>query len=200
MKKSVIAVAGLALAAGTASANVYTFDLTGVVNPGTGLSLPFMIADAGQEVVSIDYVIGYTAGDAVNNASWTAEMRLQVTAPGGTRDDVFDGIGGADGDADGSFVMGGPSDAFDATPGGDIMFNWATTNTGFDAAAGNSTLLSGMVATGAWELFIIDTFDDTGDDGIFSDSSIIVTTRAIPAPASMALLGLGGLVAGRRRR
>ena len=65
--------------------------------------------------------------------------------------------------------------------------------------ASDGTLLSlfnGEDANGTWSLFV---YDDTGaDTGDFQGWTLDIVT--IPAPASAALLGLGGLAAARRRR
>lgn len=183
MKKSIIAVAGLALAASAANADV-TIDLTGIqFDAATGFG--FTVPGDGLNVVGMDWDINYTAGDAVGNASWLSELRIVVTAPGGTADND----GTADGDADGSVVLGGD--------GGDVIFGWGDTS-GSDSASGSNGMLAGWNTTGNVEIWIFDTFDDSGDDGLFGRSSI--TLRTVPAPASLALLGLGGVFAGRRRR
>ncbi len=43
-------------------------------------------------------------------------------------------------------------------------------------------------------------FDADTDDDIAAGATLIGTWNVVPAPGSMALLGLGGIVAGRRRR
>lgn len=46
---------------------------------------------------------------------------------------------------------------------------------------------------------VYETFDDTGIDAVVSGGTLTIT-YVIPTPGAMALLGLGGLVATRRRR
>ncbi|HED54817.1 MAG TPA: PEP-CTERM sorting domain-containing protein [Phycisphaerales bacterium] len=53
-----------------------------------------------------------------------------------------------------------------------------------------------MDAAGNWSIFITD--NAGGDTGTVETISLEFT--AVPAPASLALLGLGGLAATRRRR
>jgi MYXO-CTERM domain-containing protein len=52
--------------------------------------------------------------------------------------------------------------------------------------------------------FILEIFTDDGADGVFDQFTSVAhgsaTVTVTPAPSAMALLGLGGLVAGRRRR
>jgi hypothetical protein len=58
-----------------------------------------------------------------------------------------------------------------------------------------------VLADGVLRIEFNETFDDAGDeiDANYLANSFI-TIRAIPAPGALALLGLGGLVAARRRR
>jgi hypothetical protein len=87
-----------------------------------------------------------------------------------------------------------------------VTGQWAEIRVDFDLDANtiseyyNGTLLaSGVWATGTspiLELGAVDLFANTGSVVYYDDMSLV----QIPAPASFALLGLGGLIAGRRRR
>ena len=58
--------------------------------------------------------------------------------------------------------------------------------------------------TGSAGDFFMEIFEDNGADGVFTQLSQVTQGTArvnvVPAPSAMAMLGLGGLVAGRRRR
>ena len=68
-------------------------------------------------------------------------------------------------------------------------------------SSGSTNLLNGQSGDGDWTLSISETFDDGGpaNDGFFGSGSFF-RVNFVPAPSSMALLGLGGLAAARRRR
>ena len=63
-----------------------------------------------------------------------------------------------------------------------------------------STAISLDSADGFVLLTLFDTFDDAGIDFVVDLGSVTVDYLKVPAPGAAALLGLGGLVATRRRR
>ena len=103
-------------------------------------------------------------------ASWTSEAQIAID----TNDDMSI-------DADVSAADFGATDG----PG---MFAYA------GSIAANSASSDGQVF-----LTLYDSFDDSGIDHIYGAGSFVTVTY-IPAPGAAALLGLGGLVATRRRR
>jgi len=70
-------------------------------------------------------------------------------------------------------------------------------------AADTSGVIDWSTAAGAGD-FILEVFTDDGAAGIFEQLTAVshgsASVNVVPAPSAMALLGLGGLVAGRRRR
>ena len=69
--------------------------------------------------------------------------------------------------------------------------------------AANSSGVVDWTTTSAGD-FVMEIFEDNGADGVFTQLTAVAAGSAsvnvVPAPSAMALLGLGGLVAGRRRR
>lgn len=127
--------------------------------------------------------------------SWASDIELILTSPGG---DIFtitddNGSGVLLGDG-GSLLAGvGVYDFVSAAGNGswaDFSFEPAPPGT-YDA----DSWVDGPFDAGTWSLFLAD--DADGDDGAVGSIRVDYT---IPAPASVALLGLGGLVAARRRR
>jgi len=76
--------------------------------------------------------------------------------------------------------------------GGSQAFTGSATWSGLDAGE-YAAMLAGNISGDIY--FNADTDNDIADGAVF-----IGTWNVIPAPGSMALLGLGGIVAGRRRR
>ncbi len=71
------------------------------------------------------------------------------------------------------------------------------------AAADSSGTVDWSTGGGVGD-FILEIFTDDGGSGSFTQLTSVdfggASVRVVPAPSAMALLGLGGLVAGRRRR
>ena len=81
----------------------------------------------------------------------------------------------------------------------DLLFGWG--NSGGIFSFQGSVDLSGALAdaSGDWEVTLIDQFDDFGPDHVYLSGSTVTITQ-VPAPAGLAILGLGGLAAARRKR
>ncbi|MCW5768970.1 MAG: hypothetical protein KIT19_09820 [Phycisphaeraceae bacterium] len=176
MKKTlaVLAASGMALAA---SADVLVVDITGWrtfagygnVN-NSSITIPL---PAGSTIDSASYEINF---DAING-SWRSELVLSLN----------DGLVGAFFDhapstlgSGGNFVGSGN---FGSLPGA-----WA---------GGPFVLTTGSLFVTAFE-----TFDDGGasvQDARINSGRIVINYTPIPAPGSLALLGLAGLAARRRR-
>jgi len=128
--------------------------------------------------------------------SWASDIELILTTPGGMQfiatDDngtgVLLGDGGSSLDGTGRYTFL-PADG---------RGNWSDFGFGEPAPEGEydaDQWLDGPFDGGTWNLFLND--DAGGDDGAVGS---IVVGFTVPAPASLALLGLGGLAATRRRR
>jgi hypothetical protein len=170
-------IAGVAVAASAANAQfimTHTFDISGlVVDGGFGANFPGFTHDFGSAgtVIGVDIDVSYETNPG--NISWISEANFAVDT---TDDASLDGdIAAAD--------FGGAIDA----PGAFA----------FTAGIGANSLSSdGLVF-----LTVYDSFNDAGFDFTVLQGSVTVTFDAVvPAPASAGLLGLGGLVAARRRR
>jgi hypothetical protein len=95
-----------------------------------------------------------------------------------------------------TFANGG-GNIWTAAVGGAIPpGTYAATGAGSSTPLNMNAAFAGLPSTGTWSLFISDAV--TPDLGFVASASVRITT--IPTPATAALLGLGGLVAARRRR
>ena len=113
--------------------------------------------------------------------SWGGELNIVLTHIASGYSINFDGTDGNLGD----------------TMASDVLFGWGESS-GFFASAGSVLVTNGPAETlGEWRVEIFEDFDDFGVDGFLNGS---ITINKIPAPSALALLGMGGLVAGRRRR
>lgn len=179
MKTTLIAVAGLAAAA---TAQSTTIDLSGIVVDATSpTSFSVNVASAGA-LASLDFDITVDAGGPGGNASWGSEVFMSLTH-----------------DASG-YTFTADGNDIDLTDDGpnDLLFGWGNSG-GVFSFAGNAAAGPLADASGSWTITLIDQFDDFGaDHGYLSGST--VTINQIPAPAGLAILGLGGLAAARRRR
>jgi hypothetical protein len=176
MKKTlaVLAASGMALAA---SADTLVLDITGWATfAGYGHpnnSSSNIALPVGTTIDSASYVVDFTA----EGFSWRSEFVLSLNdGPVGA---FFDHAPGFGIDTSGNFVGSGN---FGSPPGG-----WA----------GGPFVLT----TGDLFITVYETFDDGGTstrDAIVNSGRIVVN-YTIPAPGSLALLGLAGLAARRRR-
>ncbi|GAB5497389.1 MAG: hypothetical protein Phyf2KO_24690 [Phycisphaerales bacterium] len=200
--------------AGTASADVISetnpaviewgTQGTGVVTDGPAILFPSNINVAGANGPISD--VNITLNDGVH--TWADDMEIVLVSPSGTAVMVMADAGGND-----NFAGSVTFDDQAAGPIGDTgqganddldfsgKFQTSVYGTTFSttAPATSGTLLSlfnGEDANGTWSLYV---YDDAGaDTGSFQGWTLDIVT--VPAPASAALLGLGGLAAARRRR
>lgn len=177
MKIAIATVAGLAAAA---SAQSMTVDLSGQGADGFAPTVLNVNNSNSGAITSIDYDFEVEAF----LPSWGAEINLTLTH-------VASGWSfTADGD-DADFSDDGPAD---------FLFGFGNTSGVFSFSG--SVNVSGLAdVNGAWTVTLADDFDDLSvdpDHQYLSGST--VTVNSVPAPAGLALLGLGGLAATRRRR
>ncbi|MGD1916224.1 MAG: hypothetical protein ACFCBV_08575 [Phycisphaerales bacterium] len=180
---AVLAIAGAAVA----QTETFVLDVEDVGND------PIVLLDSTFDLPAIQS-IDMVSIDIAH--SWAADIELILTSPGG---DIFtitddNGSGVLLGDG-GSLLAGvGVYDFVSAAGNG----SWADFGFGDSAPAGTydaDSWTDGPFAAGTWSIFLAD--DAGGDDGAVGSIRVDYT---IPAPASAALLGLGGLAAARRRR
>lgn len=178
MKKmlALVAVAGLAAAASAQDILTVAGPVTAAAPAGTTISFNFANVGSIANVTSINFM----ATISTNPGAWTSDSFFVLTSPSA----VSAGFGGDSGlSAQANpWTLGvgtGP-----VTGGGpvDVNLTFDVTAIGFGGSNGSWTLDLGH----GWS---------SGDT---TWSNVKVTL--IPAPSALALLGLGGLVAGRRRR
>ncbi|MEZ6242548.1 MAG: PEP-CTERM sorting domain-containing protein [Phycisphaerales bacterium] len=96
-----------------------------------------------------------------------------------------------------SFSFDGSENNFADLGPDDVSFGWGNTAGPF-AAAGAAAVIGGPSDTfGDWRVTVTEEFDDSGIDAIINGR---ITINKVPAPGSLALVGMGGLAALRRRR
>lgn len=209
---------GIVMAAGvaaTASADVISetnpaiidwgFIGTSQVTQGAAQLYPSGIMVAGASGPITDVNITLHEG----NHTWVADLEITLVSPAGTAVRVLDLTGVQNADTiDGDITFDDqaaelfPDDDTDGTISGTFQVsdfenedfdpvNAAASSFGLDMSAFN-----GEDANGMWSLYIND--ENAADTGTFDGWTLDIVT--VPAPASAALLGLGGLAAARRRR
>lgn len=178
MKKSMIAALALAGTAAFATAqSTYTFVLDGMgVEGGLFDNMPTLTHNFGGAgfVSQIDFDVNYEAF----SPSWQSEVAISFDTDGG---------------APGAIGSGDFYDLFMADYG-------APAAPGVFSASGsigvNLVSSDGLVWLTLWDSFNDGAVDP---DAMFGAGSTVTVTY-IPAPGALALLGLGGLAAARRRR
>ncbi len=197
----VIAIAAIAAAAGLATASpIMSTTLTEYTVDNAGTPTASMVIDisginswdsqgslnnhimsiligTGAEVTGIAWDVFLSAGPANGGASWASEAVM-----------------GIEGQI--NLSVGAGTDA----PTTNMNFNSGGVVDITDAGLPNIT----VGADGILDIEFFESFDDEADaiDNVFEAGSTItlVGTNFVPTPGSLAVLGLGGLVAGRRRR
>ncbi len=173
---SVVAVAAFA---GLASAQTDIVFNNLNVDAAQPITFTIVQTDSGP-LEGFSWDLTYNAGVNGANASWGAELNIVLTHLGSGFSINFDG---------------GEPNLGDTIPS-DVLFGWGESSGIF--ASNDSVAWSGPAETaGVWEVFIFEDFDDFGVDGILNGT---MTINKVPAPGSLALLGMGGLAAMRRRR
>jgi len=146
-------------------------DLSGAESEGE-------FGDASNTVLTVDVDagdrtvagFGWLLSFEAFSPSWGAEARIDITSPAGT---VF-------------------------TFSGDDA-GWAT-SPGVFVDGDDTDIFNGELASGEWEFRFYEDFDDasTDPDGIYRNATFLI--KSVPAPGALALLGVAGLAARRRRR
>lgn len=207
---TIAAIAAAALTAG-ASAQIATFtfsDLNGAFDSTTREFTANASADTSGDVTRLVSPAGsaqYQAGFAgMSSADVSLSLTLSnITAASADAVGSFtitdDNGDTLTGDMNGQFTPFGFSITYDGLLS-NVMFNDVTSDGSFDGPSSGafSNAFNGAPFDGA----IVQLFFDFGGffANDFSDTPILVDGLVVPAPASLALVGLGGLAATRRRR
>ncbi len=202
----------LSIGAATASADVISetnsasldWGLSGSGNPitvGPTTLYPSEINVAGATGAIVDVNVSLNGGQIDD----TEDLNIVVVSPAGTVVGLITGAGGADpvtGDITFDDAAAGmiPDNNF---PGGSGTYQ-PSVHGGVSGVVTNPladgsvlSLFNGEDANGTWSLYVYDAF--MGGTGAFSGGwTLDIVT--VPAPASAALLTVGGLAAARRRR
>ncbi len=177
--KTTMSVVALAATAGLATAQTDIVFNNLSVDAANPITFTILQTDAGP-LEGFSWDLEYNAGVNGANASWGAELNIVLTHLSSGFSINFDG---------------GEPNLGDTIPS-DVLFGWGESSGIF--TSNDSIAWSGPADTqGVWEVFIFEDFDDFGVDGILNGT---LTINKVPAPASLALLGMGGLAALRRRR
>lgn len=201
-------VAGLAIASAAMAQGFQTYG--GPVSPAVpipdnnqaGASVSLDVASNGFDIVGDIYV------EIIVRHTWQGDLRITLTSPGGTTVVLTDRPGvpqstfGFSADNFGDPATGTPM-IFDRAPFATQTYDaphiaspGITNVTGAWLAEGDMATFIGENKVGVWTLRAVDSASgDTGSIEYFA-----LTIGKIPAPGAAALLGLGGLVAARRRR
>jgi hypothetical protein len=174
MKKFVAAaVVGFGLSAAAASAGVvtHTFDISGLASDlAFGGAFPTLTHDFGVPGTVVG--VAWDVNYESFSPSWISEAQIAIDS----NDDLS-----LDGDID-------PS----AYGAGDVPGLFAYSG----SIPANTVSSDGLVFLTLWESFT----DGVTPDALYGSNSTVTVSFLVPAPGAAALLGLGGLVAIRRRR
>lgn len=205
MKVVLVAASLAAAVASVASANFYS-GLGGAIpdNSPAGAAFTINVGDAGQ--------VGTFNGITLTGLThtWAGDLVISLVLPDATTVSIANRIGktssvsgfGESSNFGGNYTfndtgadiwaagLGGGSDFI--IPSGAYRATGALVSTPIDLNA----LIAGKDITGDWKLIIVDAAG--GDIGALVEWSLDFSV--VPAPGAMALLGLAGVVGGRRRR
>jgi subtilisin-like proprotein convertase family protein len=193
---AILVVAGLAAAA---NAGVYT---------GAGLTIPDNAAAGASSVIAVAGDTDFPITSVVVSLqgfthTWIGDVSATLTSPNGTVHTLFarpNRVGntgfGSSSDMNGIYTFADTGADFWAAaainpvaPG-----TYHTSSEGSSAFTSLDAAFAGQNGNGNWTLTMND--QAAGDTGSITGWEL----RIVPAPSALALLGLGGLVAGRRNR
>ena len=211
MKKSIVGIVGAAGLAIAGSASAQTFNGTGFAIPDNNVA--GITSTTGATVGALPTIDTVTVSMTFSPVhTWGGDITAILSYSGGGSVTFINRIGsttalgvGDSSDLAGPYVFqdGGASiwtaaaaaGAAVAIPAGTYEPHTRSATFAYEASSFNS-VFGGLSSSGEWTLFVSD--GAGGDTGGVSAWSVTITT--VPTPGAMALLGLGGLVATRRRR
>jgi len=203
MKSSIalVAIAGFAAAATAQTGSLSIVASASTVDSTTSTSLTLAVygdADFGTAISGGGFALSAAGGAGV-----VTGMSVSVPAWGllGFADQGDGGNGNYNGVIFGQLIFPPflPADPASLLGNGPVLL----ANFQVSIAANSSGLVEWTTAGGVGD-FVFEVFTDDGASGSFTQLTSVdfggASVNVVPAPSAMALLGLGGLVAGRRRR
>ncbi len=198
---TLVAVAGLASAAAAQTGSLSIVPSAMTVDSTTTTSFTLSVyadADFGTAVAGGGYSLSATGGAGI-----VTNMTVGVPdwAALGFQDDGHAGDGNYNGVIFGQLIFPPfiPADPGSLLDSGPVLISTFTVTIASDSAGVIDWSTGGGVGP-----FVIEIFTDDGGSGSFTQLTDLdfggAQVNVVPAPSAMALLGLGGLVAGRRRR
>jgi subtilisin-like proprotein convertase family protein len=194
---AILVVAGLAAAA---NAGVYT---------GAGFAIPDANATGASSTIAVAGDTDFPITSVVVSLqgfthTWIGDVSATLTSPNGTVHTLFARPGrltsgfGSSSDVDGIYTFADTGADFWAAAAANPVLTPAgtyhTSSLGSAAFTSLDAAFAGQNGNGNWTLTMTD--GAGGDVGGIAGWEL----RIVPTPGALALLGLGGLVAGRRRR
>lgn len=157
---------------------------------GEGFFDSFGDFDNFASVIDVNQEFGLASGQVVRVTSVGWDLTIETNGPSILADAVFHFD-----DADAGFPPS--ASAFNVVPGDGDLFSGSMAYSSAHQALGSELVLSG----GNLYLELFDAFDDLPDEADATVTGFVsLGVTLVPAPGAVALLGLGGLVATRRRR
>ncbi len=197
----IIAVAGLASAAAAGGASLsIVASAASVDTTGAAATMTLAIygdASVGTAIAGGEFALTATGGDIVSDMSGVAAAWGAL----GEQDNGHAGSGNYNGLIFGQLIFPpfiNPA-AESMLGAGPVLLGNVTVT----IAADSSGVIDWSTAAGPGA-FVLEVFTDNGAEGVFTQYTDVAhgsaSVTVTPAPSAMALLGLGGIVAGRRRR
>ena len=183
---ALLAIAVMVLGTSAVSADTFTVPVNQTWTSTTTISVDFDLPSDATSIKSISIDISHTfQSDLTFSATSSAGFYDLLTPSGGGADLGVTGSGLAGDEATYTFVESG------GAPAGTLGLGGSVTNA--------NAWAPGPADAAGWNVTIIDDF--AGDGGSVSSITVEFNTAAVPEPASaLAILGLGTIVAVRRRR
>lgn len=217
--KTFVSVVALLVSAGLANAAVISSSSVTQQYKGQAMSGTQVGGGFGQRVGVPVSLAGQSSWDAVGDAS-NAVILVDIAAALGASSGTPCVVSGLSWDVIIATTLAGPfggswfSEArigfgTSASPNQINLAPGAGNSGGTQAFAGGPVLFSSVplpdisLPDGVLRIELFETFDDSNDEvdaNYVGNSSVTLEASVVPAPAGAALLGLGGLLAARRRR
>ncbi len=210
MHKTLMSVGAVALLAGGASAQLISFtysDLTGSFSTGSSMYAATVSANSSGDVSRLDASPGTAEFDTGTFPHASADFMISMSVSSITATTAVGSGTVTINDADGDSIIANVDGNFNLLFGS-VFFTGTLSNAFFGDESSDGTfdgVSSGSfvnpVPAGPYDGSIVELFFNPGSffSADFSNQTTLVDGLLIPAPGALALLGLGGLAARRRR-